>query len=175
MSEVAFKDVTFKGKKLLRPIEEFSDSDRAYIEGKSKSRPDILLFPEEGKCVIVELKRPDVNLSDSIPQINKYAHIIYNYSAPEYKLNRFYVYLIGGELNAQVAQDIRAVDSAYCFAKRFNYLYQTRKVPSTTDAHDADMYVEIHSYATFLERAKARNKLFLDLLLKNPDDAPDEK
>lgn len=166
-SDVAFKNVECDGKKLLLPIEKCPQKYIDYLNSggdKTKKRPDILLFPQEGKCVLIELKRPGIDLSDYIPQIQKYAYLIYNYSSPDFKINRFYAYLIGGEV---IPEDIRAVDSTFQLAKESDYMFTVRNVASKdNDGKDGEMYTEIHSYRTFFERAKMRNKTFLDLLLE---------
>lgn len=169
-SDVALKDICYRGQKLLQNIENCSEEDREYLfssnEDRTKKRPDILLFPEEGKCVVIEFKRPDVNLSNCIPQINKYASIIYNFCAPEFPIRQFYVFLIGGALNSR---DVRAVESNYKDAPSLGYLYGTRPVPGDGKP-DGEMYMEVHTYETLLKRAERHNKTFFDLLDKREED-----
>lgn len=167
VSNKPLKDVEYKGNKLFVDLSECSPEDREYLisggENRTRQRPDILLFPEDGKCVIIELKRPDVNISEHLWQVNKYAGLIYAYCALEYKINRFYTYIIGENLNFR---DVRNADSSYKPAPNFGYLYGVRSVPADGKP-DAEQYMEAHSYSTLLKRAAFRNKTFFDLLFQD--------
>lgn len=81
----------YKGQFLLR--EDLTDSEREELKhfehDDITTRPDILLFPEEHKCVIIEFKSPDVELSNQIEQINNYASIIRQFSKPEFEITNF--------------------------------------------------------------------------------------
>ena len=169
-SDTPLKDVEFNGKKLLRDLSDCSEEDREYLasggENRTRKRPDILLYPEEGKCVIIELKSPEVNISDCLGQVNKYAGLIYAYCADELPINRFYTYVIGENLNFR---DVRFVDSSYKPSPKFGYLYGTRAVVADKKP-DAEQYMEAHSYSTVLERAKLRNKIFFDFLAMTEED-----
>jgi hypothetical protein len=169
-SDTPLKDVEFNGKKLLRDLSDCSEEDREYLasggENRTRKRPDILLYPEEGKCIIIELKSPEVNISDCLGQVNKYAGLIYAYCADELPINRFYTYVIGENLNFR---DVRLTDSLYKPARNFGYLYGMRAVVADGKP-DADQYMEAHSYSTILERAKLRNKIFFDFLAMTEED-----
>ena len=166
-SEVAFEDVAFEGKKILAPLEQFSKEDGKFIRSKAKNRPDILLFPEEKKVLIVELKRPGVDLAQHVHQIYRYAYVLFNYCAPEFQFDQFYAFLIGGEFDAE---GIRAVDPSFREAEKFGYMFATRPIAARDPKRqDGELYAEIHSYRTLLERAKARNKTFLDILMNEAE------
>lgn len=169
-SDIPLKDVSYKGEKLLVDLSECSEDDREYFtsggEDRTRKRPDILLFPEDGKCVIIELKRPDVNVSECLWQVNKYAGLIYEYCALSHKINRFYTYVIGENLNFK---DVRQADSSYKPAPNFGYLYGTRPIP-VDGRPDGEQYMEAHSYSTLLKRAIFRNKTFFDLLFLREDE-----
>lgn len=62
--------------------------------------------------------------------------------------------------------DIRGADSNFQTAEKFGYMFVTRKVATKFGGDDGEIYMEVHSYDTFYKRALARNKMFLDLLLK---------
>lgn len=90
-SELAISQITdAAGKKLLRPITQ-AVLDKYGI--KPRRRPDIFLFAEESQCVLIELKEPDVDLSDYLNQLPKYCNLIANFSV--LPIERFYCYLIG--------------------------------------------------------------------------------
>lgn len=63
-------------------------------------RPDIFLFWEDGKCILVELKQPKTDLSDHLGQLEKYCRLIANYSTS--KIDKFFCYLIGENINPLV-------------------------------------------------------------------------
>ena len=60
---------------------EFSEEDKRYLnslgEKRLSKRPDVLLFPEENKAIIIEFKAPDVNVSEYLTQIKgmKYSEL----------------------------------------------------------------------------------------------------
>lgn len=74
-------------------------------EDRREKRPDILLFPDEGKCVIIEFKNPNVNVSDHLTQVNKYASLLLNYSVDDFKIDTYYAYLIGEAIDGNDVQD----------------------------------------------------------------------
>ena len=48
----------------------------AYNRDKLGNRPDILLFPKEHKCIIIELKSMDADVSKFVSQVSQYAGLI---------------------------------------------------------------------------------------------------
>lgn len=73
-----------------------SDEARAEIEKfgfKPDKRPDVFLFAKEGKCILIEFKEPDTNLSHYLHQMPQYCKLLANYS--NIKIQNFYCYLIG--------------------------------------------------------------------------------
>ena len=85
VSETQLSKVKIDGKNLFR--DGFSKEKERYLtslgENRLKMRCDVLLFPSEGKCVIVEFKNPDVNVSEYLSQITKYAYFIRNFSTED--------------------------------------------------------------------------------------------
>jgi hypothetical protein len=96
-SEIELRNLKLNGKKIfkesLTPDEE--EFCKSLGEDRMRKRPDILLFPQESKCIIIEFKDPDVNLSDHLTQINKYSYFIRNLTKDEFQFDTFYGYLIG--------------------------------------------------------------------------------
>ena len=78
VSEERFEDIEYQGKKIFE--KEFSEEDKRYLnslgERRLTKRPDVLLFPEENKAIIIEFKAPDVNVSEHLSQIDFYANIL---------------------------------------------------------------------------------------------------
>jgi hypothetical protein len=69
-----------------------------------------MLFPEEGKCSIIELKNPNVNASEHLSQIDFYANLILNYTNSQFTISTFYGYLIGEKIESR---DVLGRVSAY--------------------------------------------------------------
>lgn len=131
-------------------------------EDRLKKRPDILLFPQESKCIIIEFKDPDVNLSDHLAQINKYAGYIRNLTNDKFQFDTFYGYLIGEAFDRD---EIRLADADFKDAYHFNYMFRPAKtVAGLFGREDGALYTEIISYRSILERAAKRNEMFLEKL-----------
>ena len=94
-SELPLSQITLgDGEALLETVEQ---SEISALGLKLDRRPDIFLFATEGKCVLIELKSIDTDLSDHLAQMPKYCTLIANYS--KRKIDKFYCYLIGEKLN----------------------------------------------------------------------------
>lgn len=164
VSEYRLNQIIFNGKKLFR--EEISEEEERYLtslgENRAIKRPDILLFPSERKCIIIELKTPDTNLALHLNQINKYAYFIRNFSTEDFMIDTFYGYLIGESLEPR---DVRAFDGDFIYDPKFNYCYRpSKKIPDDTSSHDGSLYTEVMQYSVILKRAKMRNNVFIDKL-----------
>ncbi|MEK6745858.1 MAG: hypothetical protein AABY33_02345 [Pseudomonadota bacterium] len=71
-SELALNKITdSSGQNLLRHI---SDEELEKHGVKTDRRPDIFLFASERKCVLIELKAPDVDLSSHLQQMIRLRH-----------------------------------------------------------------------------------------------------
>ncbi len=167
ISESKLGQIEINGEKLLKEDTELSEDALKYKtslnENRDSKRTDVLLFPEEGKCIILEFKNPNVNIAKHLTQLNNYAALIWNFSKDKYKFNTFYGYLIGEKINTT---EIRTHDSAYIEASGFDYWYKPNyKVPGIYVDNDANMYSEIIKYSTLVERAKSRNKHYIEKLL----------
>ncbi len=128
-------------------------------------KPDILLFPDEGKCLIIEFKAPNVNVSKYLTQINSYASLINNYSKVKFNINTFYGYLIGENISDR---DVRGNVSAFERSMHLDYWFKpSEKVVGFDNRKDGSIYTEVIKYSTLLERAKKRNSIFIDKLLLN--------
>ena len=165
VSEARFEDIEYNGKKVF--AKEFSEEDKRYLnslgEKRLTMRPDVLLFPEENKAIIIEFKAPDVNVSDHLTQIDFYANILLNYTIDELQLTTFYGYLIGEEIEDR---DVRGRVSRFEYSPKFNYWFRpSEKVINFNNGFDGNLYTEVIKYSTLLERAKLRNQIFIDKLI----------
>jgi hypothetical protein len=166
VSETEFKNITYKGEQIFD--KKFSEDDQRYLnslgEKRLEKRPDILLFPQEGKCLIIELKAPDVNVSEYLTQINFYASLIRNYTRDDLTITAFYGFLIGEDIEDR---DVRGRISSFEHSLHLDYWFQpSQKVIDFSGQIDGSIYTEVIKYSTLLERAKLRNKVFIDKLEK---------
>jgi hypothetical protein len=128
----------------------------------NQRRTDILLFPKEGKCIIIELKAPDINVTDHLNQINRYASLINNLSREEFNFNTYYGYLIGENIDVD---DIEDNDSDFKSAHGLNYIFRPyKRIAGKFGKSDGALYTEIIKYSTLLERANLRNEIFIKKL-----------
>lgn len=163
-SENNLSKLEIDGQKIFK--EKFSEEEERYLtslsENRKIKRPDVLLFPEEGKCIIIEFKAPHVNISDHLTQIDKYAYLIRNYTEDKFQITTFYGYLLGENIEAR---DVRGSVSTFEVSYQFDYLFRpSAKVVGEDERKDGSIYTEVIKYSTLLERAKQRNKIFIDKL-----------
>ena len=163
-SEQRLKDIKIDDETIFKS--EISDEEEVYLtsfgENRKIKRPDILLFPDEGKCIIIELKAPDVNVSEYLNQVNKYASLILNFTEEKFHIDTFYGYLIGEDFNID---DVRANDGDFKHSYQFDYLFRPSKVVAGMNGHkDGALYTEVLKYSTLLERAEQRNKIYKEKL-----------
>ncbi|MDD2855722.1 MAG: hypothetical protein PHU01_09355 [Desulfuromonadaceae bacterium] len=163
-SEGRLCDIEIDGKKVFKS--EFSVEEENYLlsldENRKIKRPDILLFPDEGKCIIIEFKNMDVNISNHLNQINKYAFLIKNYSEEQFHLETFYGYLVGEKLHPL---DVRSCDANFIESYHFDYLFRPHeRILDVKGIRDGSLYTEVIQYSTLLKRALRRNEIFIQKL-----------
>ncbi|WP_426669451.1 ATP-binding protein [Mucilaginibacter sp. McL0603] len=163
-SESQLDKLTIDGKKVFK--DKFTEEEDRYLtslgENRKLKRPDILLFPEEGKCIIIEFKTPDTNISEHLTQIDSYANLIRNYSEDEFQIIQFYGYLIGESIEPR---DVLGRVSSYEHSYQFDYLFRpATKVIGFDGRTDGAIYSEVIKYSTLLKRAQQRNRIFLSKL-----------
>lgn len=164
-SESRLVDMEINGKKIFK--NEFNNEEEEYIkslgENRSFKRPDILLFPEEGKCIIIELKRPDENVANHLTQINLYASLIRNHTIDSVEILAFYGYLIGESIEPR---DVMGRVSNFEVSYELGYLFRpSEKVQHFNGGKNGSLYTEVLKYSTLLEKARRRNKIFLDKII----------
>jgi hypothetical protein len=145
--------------------EEEENALKANGHDRLKRRPDVLLFPDEGKCIIIEFKAPDVDVTKHLAQIDQYANLILNYTEDGFLFKTFYGFLIGEAIERR---DVLGVVGNWEEAPHFKYYFRpSSKVNSfSTNRGDGSIYTEVIKYSALLERAKLRNKIFIDKLKK---------
>ena len=166
-SESMLCDIKIDGQKIIK--EKLSPEEERYRlsldEDRLKKRPDILLFPDEGKCIIIELKNPEVNISVYLTQINRYASLIRNLSKDEIQFSTFYGYLLGEKIDSD---DVRDYDADFKHAYNFDYVFRPSKaIAGKFGRSDGELYTEVIKYSTLLKRAKRRNEIFIKKLTEH--------
>lgn len=160
-SDLPLDKLEVNGKKFLQPnidIHEALKRSGLELDGQLKNRPDIFLFPEENKCILIEFKAPEVELTKHLEQIAGYAKLIANFSTIE--IQQFYGYLIGESIDKTKVPG-RYEKSISCD----NWFYPNEPVRDVnTDIKRADLYQEIIPYSTLADRAELRNKSFAERL-----------
>ena len=144
---------------LTQEEKDFRDS---LNEDRYAKRPDILLFPSEGKCIIIEFKNPDVSVSSHLQQIQNYATLLLNFSKDNFCFHTFYGYFIGEKINPL---DIRSHNPDFIKSYHFDYLFKPNtQVAGFFGRRDGNIYTEVIKYSTLLERATKRNEIFIKKL-----------
>lgn len=130
----------------------------AYNRDKLGNRPDILLFPKEHKCIIIELKSMDADVSKFVSQVSQYAGLIRQYAKDRFEITTFYAYLIGESFTLN---EVKRANPFFKKAYYFDYLFcPNYPVDGGGNRRDGEMYIEVIKYSTLLERAVFRNKIF---------------
>ena len=97
-------------------------------------------------------------------QIDFYASLLLNYTRDDLHLNTFYGYLIGENIEDR---DVRGRVSRFEHSPNFDYWFRpSEKVTHFNGGQDGNIYTEVIKYSTLLERAKLRNQIFIDKLIK---------
>ena len=162
ISESKLKNIELDGKKIFK--EKFTEEEERYLkslgEDRLTKRPDILLFPEEGKCIIIEFKAPHVNLSEHLNQIELNANLIRNYTIDELQITSFYGYLIGESIEDR---DVRGRVTRFEHSYHLGYWFRPSEIVVAYDDNrkDGNIYTEVIKFTTLLQRAKLRNKIFI--------------
>lgn len=165
-SDKPLKDIVYKGEKLFDERYLQNEATIAEEGGRNRSlkRPDILLMPEDGKCVIIEFKAPDVDVSQHLTQISTYAAILREGARDGVDLKRFYGYLIGEDI---VDRDVRHADSDFEKSEAMDYMFRPSKKVSTEGRFEnqpGSLYTEVIKYSSLLKRAQMRNRIFIKKL-----------
>ena len=164
LSEKQLNKVEINGELLFK--EQFEIEIDKYLnsldENRKIKRPDVLLFPDEGKCIIIEFKSPNVNARNHLTQIDFYAGLIRNFTQDQFQITTFYGYLIGENIEPN---DVLLTVGRYEEAYNFDYIYRpSEPVRGLYGRTNGSLYTEVLKYSTLLKRAELRNRIFTDKL-----------
>ena len=158
-SEQSIINIEIKGEKAIRDLTEeeikmLNEFDKKRLE----NRIDLLLFPEEKQCIIIELKDPKVDIVASVSQMDKYAQLLANFIKPEFFIEFFYTYLVTDNFNKydRPSGDFRKIHGIEGFVRHSANInnYDTGMVI-------ANQYSEVIRYTDIYEKARKRNKIFM--------------
>ncbi len=164
VSEQSLGNISIENEKIIKQnLTPEEDKYRLKQSGNAnQSRLDILLFPKEEKCIIIEFKTPKINVSEHLNQINRYASLINNLTKEKFNFKTYYAYLIGENIDID---DIADNDSDFKYAHSLNFIFRPYKRIIGKFGNDhGSIYTEVIKYSTLLERAKNRNKIFMKKL-----------
>jgi hypothetical protein len=165
-SENRLSQIKINNKKIFK--NEFTEEEEKALKANGgdrlNRRPDVLLFPDEGKCIIIEFKSPGVDVTKHLAQLDQYANLILNYTKDGYLFKTFYGYLIGEAIERR---DVLGVVGNWEEAPHFKYYFRpSSRVNAFDNRGDGSIYTEVIKYSILLERAQIRNKIFIEKLGK---------
>jgi hypothetical protein len=167
-SNISIKNIQYQGYNIIRN-DNLTNEESEYLTDQDSStlgrKPDILLFPSEGKCIIIELKAPEVDVSKHLSQINLYASMIYNFQKEGYNINKFYGYLIGESWNNY---EVRNHDGNFRDSPATGTMIRPNHIIAgmfgKQKGVDATLYTEVIRYSELIKVTVNRNKIFRDKL-----------
>lgn len=162
LSECELENVKIDGKPLFK--QNLTEEEIAFKKRSTGDigikRPDVLLFPEEGKCIILEFKAPNVDVSKHIHQIKQYASMIHHLSDESFNFNAFYGYLIGENIDVY---SVMEADSYFRESQALGYMVNPHyPLPRFFGREQGSLYMEVIKFSDLLKRATLRSKIFTD-------------
>jgi hypothetical protein len=161
-SEQPIIDIEINGQKVIRDLtEEEMEMLHEFDKKRLEKRIDLLFFPEEKQCIIIELKDPKVGTAEGVSQMDKYAQLLANFIKPDFSIEFFYTYLITDNFNKydQPSGDFRKIYGIDGFVRHSANINNF-----DTGMVIANQYSEVIRYTDIYERAHKRNKIFMQKL-----------
>ena len=101
-------------------------------------------------------------MAEHLSQIDFYANLIRNYTIDDFQITTFYGYLIGESIEDR---DVRGRVSRFEYSYQLDYWFRpSENVHGFDGRTNGSIYTEVLKYSTLLERAKIRNRIFIDKL-----------
>ena len=169
ISDTELGKLRFNGEDIIR--DDLTEAEKEHLNEYRKQldkRPDILLFPQERKCVIIELKSLSVDVTKYISQVKTYAALLREFAKEEYLIDEFYCYLIGEDFTFDEVK--RAANEFHeDFSGSYLYYEKNDGVYGGPKRTNAKIRYEIYHYSTLLKKAVLRNKIFTDKVSVDPN------
>lgn len=145
--------------------DDLTDEEKAQLTNYHKDplgyKPDILLFPEEHKCIIIELKSDTADPKDYLGQAVNYASLLREFAKDEYVVDNFYVYLIAESFEFS---SIVRTDPRFQISEHLDYVFLPYSPVHGGVRGQGALYMEVLKYSTLLKRAELRNSIFTEKL-----------
>lgn len=145
--------------------DDLTDKEIAQLTNYHKNplgyKPDILLFPEEHKCIIIELKSDTADPKDYLGQAVNYASLLREFAKDEYVVDNFYVYLIAESFEFS---SIVRTDPRFQISEHLDYVFLPYSPVHGGVRGQGALYMEVLKYSTLLKRAELRNSIFTEKL-----------
>ncbi|MDR0908404.1 MAG: hypothetical protein LBM77_01435 [Spirochaetaceae bacterium] len=157
-SETKIEDITISGEKIIRDLtKEEKEQLNAFNHKRLEDRIDLLFFPSEHQCIIIELKDPKIRLDENALQMDRYAQLLANFVKEKYAIKHFFTYLITDNFNIydKPSSDFRKIYGIEGFVRRNSDI-----TSYTTNETIASLYSEVIRFTDIYERAKNRNKIY---------------
>jgi hypothetical protein len=167
ISEIPIADIEIGGQKVIRDLnKEETDMLNKFDKKRLERRIDLLFFPEEKQCIIIELKDPKVDMAYGVAQMDRYAKQLANFIKPDLSIDQFYTYLITDNFNkydtpSQGFRKIYGIDGFVRHSIDIGSFDDNRTI--------ANQYSEVIRYTDIYERARNRNKIFFQKLNINDE------
>lgn len=134
-------------------------------------KPDILLFPEEHKCIIIELKSDTADPKNYLGQAVNYASLMREFAKNEYVVDNFYVYLIAESFEFS---SIVRTDPRFQISEHLDYVFLPYSPVHGGVRGQGALYMEVLKYSTLFKRARLRNSVFTEKLFGQEDEDGEE-
>lgn len=172
-SNFELRSLKTEGDTIIR--DNLSDSEKEQLNSYNKNplgyKPDILLFPEEHKCIIIELKSDTADPKDYLGQAVNYASLIREFAKEDYLIDNFYVYLIAESFDFT---SIVRTDPRFQISQHLDYVFLPYSPVYGGVRGQGALYMEVLKYSTLLKRAGLRNSIFTEKLFGS-EEQNDEK
>ncbi|MDR1963679.1 MAG: ATP-binding protein [Planctomycetaceae bacterium] len=159
-SEVAIEDIKINGNKIIRKLtKEEQKLLNEFNKKRLSNRIDLLFFPAEKKCIIIELKDPKAGLDENVFQMDKYVQLLANFVKPEFSIESFFTYLITDNFN-KYDKPGNGYRKSYGIE---GFVRNSADVKSyDNDNCIANQYSEVIRYTDIYRRANKRNQIFFE-------------
>ena len=161
-SEQSIIDIEIKGKKIIRDLtKEEKEMLNSFNRKRLDRRIDLLFFPEEKQCIIIELKDPKVDVKQGVSQMDNYAELLANFIKPEFSIEFFFTYLITDNFIKydRPGGDFRKIYGIEGFVR-----HSANITSYDTGMIIANQYSEVIRYTDIYERARKRNEIYMQKL-----------
>lgn len=162
-SNFKLKELEVDGVSIIR--DDLNDEEKRTVKSYNKdllgNKPDILLFPEENKCIIIELKSDTADPTKYLDQAVKYAGILRAFAKDQFVINNFYLYLIAESFDFET---ILITNPRFKRSQYLDYAFLPNNPVYGGKRGEGSLYMEVLKYSTLLKRAEIRNSIFSDNL-----------